>query len=93
MLEIREYLYKEVEKIVDRLFQQLKNNNINVELERKELNEKELILYKEIYNIYEKDLINLKEKAILKYGYIENLDFIFAVIIQEIVNKKEKEII
>jgi len=93
MLEIREYLYKEVEKIVDRLFQQLKNNNINVELERKELNEKELILYKEINNIYEKDLINLKEKAILKYGYIENLDFIFAVIIQEIVNKKEKEII
>jgi len=91
MEKLEKYLYNEVTKIVDILFQKLEENNIDVELERNELNEKELKAYINIYNEYEKALVGLKEIAISKFGYIEKFDFIYAVIIQEVVKKKGKE--
>ncbi len=84
---IEDYLYKEVEIIVNELFIKLKDNNINVQLERNELNEKELNIYLALYKEYEEKLINLKNTAILKFGFINNFDYIFAKIIQNVVKK------
>lgn len=86
---LKDYLYKEVAIIVDELFIKLRKNNINVELERNDLNEKELNIYLDLYKEYEENLINLKNKAILKFGFIDNFDYIFAKIIENTVNKNK----
>ena len=86
---ISDYLYKEAAIIVEELFLKLRNNNIDVHLARDELNEKELNIYLTLYKEYEEKLINLKNKAILKFGFINNFDYIFAKIIQNVVNKNK----
>lgn len=87
---LEDYLNIEVEIIVEELFTRLKNNNINIDLERKELNEKELNIYLSIYKDYEKELISLKNKVMSKFGYINNFDYIFAKTIENIVNKNKE---
>ena len=88
--EIYEYLYKKINLVVDNVFEELKKNNINVELDRKELGDKELKIYLDIYIRYEKELIQLKKEVIEKFGEIENFDYIYAIIIQNVVNKKQE---
>lgn len=88
--KLEEYLYQEVSKRVDVLFEKLHEGNINVELERSELTEKELALYLEIYKDFEEQLIQLKEEAIAKFGYTTDFDYTFAIIIQELVTKKQE---
>lgn len=84
---INTYLQKEVEVIVEELFIKLRKNNINIQLEKKELTEKELNIYLSIYKEYEEKLINLKNTTIMKFGCFNNFDYIFAKIIQNVVNK------
>ena len=86
---VEDYLNKEVTIIVQELFAKLRENNINVQLERNELNEKELNIYLALYKEYEKKLIDLREKVILKFGFIKNFDYIFAKIIENAVNKNK----
>ena len=86
---VENYLNKEVTIIVEELFAKLRENNINVQLERNELNEKELNIYLALYKEYEKKLIDLREKVILKFGFINNFDYIFAKIIENAVNKNK----
>ncbi len=64
--QLEEYLYQEVSKRVDVLFEKLHEGNINVELERSELTEKELALYLEIYKDFEEQLIQLKRRSYSK---------------------------
>lgn len=89
--KIEEYLNKEISLIVENLFKRLEEKKIDVEKERNELTVLELENYVEIYNQYEKDLIELREKTILKFGKFNNFDYIFATMIQEIVTKKNSE--
>ena len=91
MEKIEEYLYKEVFFIVDELFKNLKLNNIDVELEKNDLTEKETEAYINIYNEYRDKLVSLKENVLKEYGYINNFDYIFAIIIQNVVDKKKSE--
>ncbi len=86
---VENYLNKEVTIIVEELFAKLRENNINVQLERNELNEKELNIYLVLYKEYEKKLIDLRKKVILKFGFINNFDYIFAKIIENAVNKNK----
>ena len=90
--KIEEYLNNEITLIVEKLFKNLSEKNIDVEKERNELTLEELENYIDIYNQYEKDLIKLKENTILKFGEFNNFDYIFATMIQEIVTKKNKEL-
>lgn len=90
MKKIKEYLDKEVSIIVNLLFEKLKENNINVELERTDLNNQELKIYMSIYNEYKENLIKLKDKVILEFGYIDNFDYLFATVIQNVVNRKQE---
>lgn len=87
--KVENYLNKEVTIIVEELFAKLRENNINVQLERNELNEKELNIYLVLYKEYEKKLIDLRKKVILKFGFINNFDYIFAKIIENAVNKNK----
>lgn len=89
MERIEKYLYKEVSKVVNVLFRELKRNNINVELERNELDREKLNAYEHIYNKYKESLLKIQKKALLKYKDIDNFDYIFAKIIQNIVSKKQ----
>jgi len=90
--KMEEYLNNEITLIVEKLFKNLSEKNIDVEKERNELTLEELENYIDIYNQYEKDLIKLKENTILKFGEFNNFDYIFATMIQEIVTKKNKEL-
>lgn len=90
MKKFEEYLYEEVSIVIDSLFEKLKLNNINVELEKTELNEKELENYLNIYNESKESLTKLKDKIIAEFGYIDNFDYIFASVIQDIVIKKQE---
>lgn len=90
MKNIEKHLYKEVSIIVDLLFEKLNINNINVELEKNDLNDIELGIYMSIYNEYKENLLKLKDKVISEYGYIDNFDCMFATIIQNVVIKKQE---
>lgn len=86
---IENYLNKEVTIIVEELFAKLRENNINVQLERNELNVKELNTYLALYKEYEEKLIDLRNRVILKFGFINNFDYIFAKTIENAVDKNK----
>ena len=67
MERIEKYLYKEISKVVNVLFRELKRNNINVELERNELDREKLKAYEHIYNKYKESLLKIQKKALLKF--------------------------
>ena len=89
--EIEVYLDKEISLIVETLFNNLREKEIDVEKERSELTLDELENYIDIYNEYEKSLVKLKENVITKFGKFNNFDYIFAIMIQEIVTRKNNE--
>jgi len=90
--KIEEYLNKEITLIVEKLFERLNEKEIDVEKGRNDLTLEELENYIDIYNQYENDLIKLREKIVLKFGEFNNIDYIFATMIQEVVTKKNREL-
>ena len=86
------YLNKKISKIVDLLFLELKENNIDIKKERTELSHSELNTYLKICNNYENKLINLKKDTIKKYKITENIDYAFGMITNSIINNKLKNL-
>ena len=84
-IELETYLNKELLKIGNTLFKALKDNNINVQKERKELAKSELEQYEKIYADYENSIIELKMKILKKYGNIKGFDTFFAIRISNII--------
>ncbi len=87
---MEEYLCIEITKIVNSLFDKLSLYEISVELTKNELSNEKKEVYSKIYKEFEDELINLKNKTILKYGNIQNFDYIFGLIVQNIVISKQK---
>ena len=85
-----EYLYIEITKIVNTLFCRLSLYKINIESTKNELSNEKKEMYSKIYKEFEDELINLKNKTILKYGNIQNFDYLFGLIVQNIVISKQK---
>lgn len=88
--EIGRFFYVEINPIVEKLFKELRENHIDVTLEKTELREETIFMYNKIYKEYEQALICVKNKAHLKFGDENYVDLIFAIIIQEIVKKKQE---
>jgi len=87
---IEKYLHKEISKIVDVLFLDINENNINVNKSKEELNLSELNMYLEIYKNLENELVEIKTNAINKFKIIPNekFNYDFGVIVQNIVTQK-----
>ena len=86
---MEEYLDMEISKIVNCLFEKLDLYNIDVEMNREELSSEKKKIYMEIYSECEKSLLEVKAKTILKYGNINNFDYIFGVKVQNIIASKQ----
>ena len=90
--DVVSYLNKEISKIMDLLFIELKENNIDIKKGRTELKSSELNTYLKIYHNYENKLANLKTDTIKKYKLKENIDYAFGIITNNIVNNKLKNL-
>ena len=87
---MEEYLCTEITKIVNLLFDKLSLYEINVEANKNELSNEKKEIYSKLYKEFEDELINLKNKTILKYGNIQNFDYLFGLMVQNIVISKQK---
>lgn len=86
---MQKYLDTEILKIVEHLFEELDLYGIDVEMNKEDLDHKKLEQYNKIYSEYEKQLIELKNKIILKYGNVSNIDYIFGLKVQNAVVSKQ----
>ena len=90
-LDLKEYLEKEISKIVDILFKNLRFYNIDVNVEKESLDKLQLDNYNKIYTRYKQSLSTLQEKAILKYGYTNDFDNLFGIIIYNAINTMQNK--
>lgn len=87
--ELKEYLRKEISKLVSILFKNLKFYNIDVNKEKEQLDEWQLENYYKICTSYEENLIKIREKAIEKYGYTDDFDFLFGITAANMISELE----
>lgn len=90
-LDLKEYLEKEISKIADILFKDLKFFNIDVNVEKESLNKLQLDNYNKIYTRYKQNLSTLQEKAILKYGYTNDFDNLFGIIVYNAISTMQNK--
>ena len=89
--DLENFLNIEITKAVKILFKNLKNKNIDINLEVSQLNKSQLKHYNKIYNKFKKNLIEIQNRALSIFGNEKYLNFLFGIIVQEII-KKEKEL-
>lgn len=73
------------------LFKDLKFFNIDVNVEKESLDKLQLDNYNKIYTRYKQSLSTLQEKAILKYGYINDFDNLFGIIVYNTISTMQNK--